>query len=289
MLEDLNLKAAYLAIDALDECVTNLPQLLELVAQASSTSSQVEWVVSSRNLPHIEKQLAAIAQQSRLSLKLNAKSVTTAVNIYIRDKVLQLSRQKQYNSTMETAVQDYLSSNANRTFLWVALVCQALADPKVRNWHTLTKLRSFPPRLDSLYTQMMEQIGHSEDTDFCKQILAVTSIVRRPISLQELTTLVEMPDNFPDDPESLEELIGLCGSLLTLRDQTVYFVHQSAKDFLLGKATHQASRDTFNWVFPLGMEDVNHIIFSKSLNAMSTVLRRNMYGLKAPGFPIDEV
>jgi hypothetical protein len=98
-----------------------------------------------------------------------------------------------------------------------------------------------------------------------------------------------MPDDFSDHPESLEELIGLCGSLLTLRDQTIYFVHQSAKNFLLGKATHQASQDAFNWVFSLGMEDANHIIFSKSLNTMSTVLRRDMYSLKAPGFPIDEV
>ena len=37
------------------------------------------------------------------------------------------------------------------------------------------------------------------------------------------------------------------------------------------------------------MEHVNYIIFSRSLNAMSTVLKRDMYGLKAPGFPIDKV
>jgi hypothetical protein len=183
MLEDPNLKVTYLVIDALDECVTDQPQLLKLIVQISSVSARVKWVVSSRNWVQIEEQLAIVAQQSRLSLELNAESVTTAVSVYIRHKVLHLSRLKQYDSTMQTVVHDYLSCNANGTFLWVALVCQVLADPSVRRWQTLTKLRAFPPGLDSLYARMMEQIIQSDYADLCRQILAVSSIVRRPISL----------------------------------------------------------------------------------------------------------
>ncbi|WPJ61655.1 hypothetical protein SMAC4_13474 [Sordaria macrospora] len=291
MLEDPNLKVTYLVIDALDECVTDQPQLLELIVQISSVSACVKWLVSSRNEVQIEEHLAIVAQQSRLSLELNAKSVNTAVSAYIRHKVLHLSRRKRYNSTMQTEVHGYLSSNANGTFLWVALVCQGLGDPSVRKWETLKKLRTFPAGLDSLYARMMEQIIQSNHADLCRQILAV-SIVRRPISLQELTSLVEMSGDISDDPQSLEELIGLCGSFLTLRDQTVYFIHQSAKDFLLGnasdKAGNQASLETFKWVFPSG-KDVNYTIFSRSLDSMSTTLRRDIYGLRAPGFPSDKV
>lgn len=204
MLEDPNLKVTYL--------VTDQPQLLKLIVQISSVSARVKWVVSSRNWVQIEEQLAIVAQRSRLSLEINAESVTTAVSVYIRHKILHFSRLKQYDSTMQTVVHDYLSSNANGTFLWVALVCQVLADPSVRRWQTLTKLWAFPLGLDSLYARMMEQIIQSDYADLCRQILAVSSIVRRPISLQELTTLVEMSDDISDDPQSLEELIGLCGS-----------------------------------------------------------------------------
>ncbi|WPJ64539.1 hypothetical protein SMAC4_13817 [Sordaria macrospora] len=291
MLKDPNLKITYLVIDALDECVTDQPQLLKLIVQISSMSARVKCLVSSRNEVQIEEQLAIIAQQSRLSLELNAESVNTAVSAYIRHKVLHLSRRKRYNSTMQTEVHDYLSSNANGTFLWVALVCQGLGDPSVRKWETLKKLRAFPPGLDSLYARMMEQIIQSNHADLCRQILAVSSIVRRPISLQELTTLVEMSGDISDNPQSLEELIGLCGSFLTLRDQIVYFVHQSAKDFLLGnasdKASNQASQE--NWIFPSGKEEVNYTIFARSLDAMSATLRRDIYGLRAPGFPSDKV
>ncbi|KAK0627618.1 hypothetical protein B0T14DRAFT_139926 [Immersiella caudata] len=289
ILQDPVLKTTYLIIDALDECVTDLTRLLNLVAQMSCVSSHIKWIVSSRNWPEIEEQLRSVAQNARLSLELNADSVTTAVNTYIGNKVLHLSHIKQYDRKTESVVRDYLSSNANGTFLWVALACQALTDPKVRKRHTLAKLRTFPPGLDSLYAQMMEQIRYSEDADLCQQILAVTTVVRRPISLGELTTLTDMSDDITDDLESLEELVKVCGSFLTLREQIIYFVHQSAKDFLLGKATHQASQKAFGWVFPQGVEDVHHSIFSRSFNKMSPVLTRDMYGLKEPGFPIDEV
>jgi hypothetical protein len=44
---------------------------------------------------------------------------------------------------------DYIASNAQETFLWVALVCQELEKTATSN--VLKKLGSFPPGLDSLY------------------------------------------------------------------------------------------------------------------------------------------
>ncbi|KAK3359697.1 beta transducin-like protein HET-E2C [Lasiosphaeria hispida] len=289
MLEDPNLKVTYLVVDALDECVVDQPQLLKLIVQISSMSAPVKWIISSRNWVQIEEQLAIVAQQSRLSLELNAKSVTAAVEAFIQHKVLHLSGLKGYDKATENAVHHHLSSNADGTFLWVALVCQALADPNLRGWQTLDKLHAFPPGLDSLYAQMMKHINNSDNAHLCKRILATATIVRRPISLCEFITLVEMPNDIGENPQYLEELIRLCGSFLTLREQIVYFVHQSAKDFLQGKAVHQASIEAFNQIFPRGAEVINHTVFLRSLNAMSTVLRRDIYGLKAPGFPIDEV
>ncbi|KAK3946935.1 NACHT domain-containing protein, partial [Pseudoneurospora amorphoporcata] len=292
ILRDPSLRTTYLVIDALDECVTtDLPQLLDLIAQQSSRSSRVKWIVSSRNSPQIEEQLEIATANLKVSLELNAESVAAAVNAFILYKVNELEGRKKYDLTTKKVVHDYLHSNAQDTFLWVALVCQALAGPEVKKWNTEEFLRKFPPGLDALYARMKQDISLSHHSDLCKRVLAVAAIVRRPISLQELTTLVEMPNIVCDNRESLEEIIRLCGSFLTLRDQTVYFVHQSAKDFLLGnasdKASNQASQE--NWIFPSRKEDVNYTIFLRSLKAMSIVLRRNIYGLSAPGFPRDKV
>jgi len=282
ILEDASLNGTftYLIIDALDECVVDLPKLLNFVAQKSTMSPRVKWIVSSRNWPDIEERLERAGHKVKLSLELNADSVSTAVSTFIKQKVAQLAQEKRYDDKMRDAVLKHLTANANDTFLWVALVCQNLETVSRRS--VLKKLESFPPGLDSLYERMMQQISRSntDDAELCKKILALVALVYRPITLEELVVLVEQLEDIADDPESVQETISLCGSFLTLRKGVVYFVHQSAKDFLLTRAAE---------VFPSGKENVHYNIFVRSLKVLSTTLRRDLYRLDALGYPIEQV
>ncbi|KAF2625510.1 WD40 repeat-like protein [Macroventuria anomochaeta] len=278
VLQDLSLGTTYMIIDALDECVTDLPKLLHLVIQGSSASSHVKWIVSSRNWPGIEEQLEQAGHKVRLSLELNAESVSAAVSVFIQHKVSQLAQQKKYDKQTQDAVFERLTTNANDTFLWVALVCQDLQATARRN--VLKKLDSFPPGLNALYERMMQQISVSDDAELCKQVLASIALVYRPITLEELVVLAEALEDMVDKTE-VRDIIGLCGSFLTLREDTVYFVHQSAKDFLVTKA--------FDEIFPDGTEAVHRVIFSRSLVVLSRTLHRDMYSLEELGFSIDNV
>jgi hypothetical protein len=265
-------------VDALDECTTELPKLLQFLAQQSCASSRVKWIVSSRNWPEIEAQLGRAEQKIRLSLELNADSVSAAVSVFIRHKVSQLAQEKNYDKKTQDAVFEHLTTNANDTFLWVALVCQDLKKTAKRN--VLKKLSSFPPGLDALYERMMQQIGVSDDAKLCKQVLATIALVYRPVTLSELVSLSELFEDLTDEAE-VREIIGLCGSFLTIREQTVYFVHQSAQDFLLEKASDD--------IFPDSIEAAHQVMFSRSLAILSKTLQRDMYGLEAPGLSIDDI
>jgi hypothetical protein len=128
ILQDPNLDDAYLIVDALDECVVDLPRLLAFISQNSSVSTRVKWVVSSRNWPEIEKTLDTAIQKQRLCLELNADSVSTAVATFIQTKVHDLRRQNNYKSETQNAIQQHLALNAHGTFLWVALVCKELSN-----------------------------------------------------------------------------------------------------------------------------------------------------------------
>ncbi|EHK48489.1 hypothetical protein TRIATDRAFT_214533 [Trichoderma atroviride IMI 206040] len=279
ILNDPSLKDAILIVDALDECVEGLPLLLKFLSQASS-SSRAKWIVSSRNWPLIEENLDTAMQGVRLCLELNETSVSAAVKAYIQHKVQELTEKKAYNTTTQHAVERHLTSNAHGTFLWVALVCQELGDPKVKKRHTLDKLKtSYPPGLDPLYQRMMENIRDSLDAEICRQILAIVSVVYRPITLAELSILVDSHDDYEND--ELPDVIGSCGSFLTIRDDVVYFIHQSAKDFLLDKASDQ--------ILAAGIGHQHHIIFSRSLKNLTKSLQRDVYKLRLPGFPIEQV
>lgn len=278
VLQDTSLDTTYILIDALDECVTGMPELLQFLAHQSSASSRVRWIVSSRNRPEIEAQLRHARNKIDLSLELKAESVSIAVSAFIQHRVSQLAQQKQYDTQTYNAVLKHLSSNANDTFLWVALVCQELEKTARRN--VLKKLKSFPPSLDDLYERMMQQINASDDAELCKQVLASITLVYQPITLTELVSITELLEDIVDEAE-LREIVSLCGSFLTLRADTIYFVHQSAQDFLLTKA----SRD----VFPNSVEAAHGVISFRSLAILTKTLHRDMYNLKAPGTAIENV
>jgi hypothetical protein len=276
VLKDPRLKPVYLIIDALDECVTDMPKLLDLIVKLSPGSSRVKWIVSSRNWPEIE-QLEQAGQNVQLSLELNAKSVATGVSIFIQHKVSQLAKQKNYDKQTYDIVVNHLTSNSNDTYLWVGLVCQELQTTARRNvWK---KLDSFPPGLNALYEQMMHQISKTDDAELCKHVLASLALVYRPVTLDELIALVKQLEGITDVSE-LQDIIGHCGSFLALRQQTVYFVHQSAKDFILAKAAEE--------VFLKGKEYVMHSLLVRSLHIMTTTLGRDMYGLGALGYTLDD-
>jgi hypothetical protein len=279
VLQDLSLNTTYLIIDAMDECVTDRPKLLDFIRKQSSASYRVKWVVSGRNWQDIEEQLGQAGHKVRLSLELNEKSVAAAVGTFIRQKVDQLAQDKQYKAETRDAVLQHLTSNANDTFLWVALVCQDLkTTPK---FNVLRKIALLPPGLDALYKRMLDQISESDIAEVCRQVLASTAVLYRPVTISELIALVQPLEHLVGDLVSVREIVSLCGSFLTLQEDKVYFVHQSAKDFLFAKALDE--------VFPDGTVDVHRVMFSKSLAILSTTLHRDMHNLRALGSPVENI
>ncbi|KAF5971110.1 vegetatible incompatibility het-e-1 [Fusarium coicis] len=275
MLEDPSLDGVLLIVDALDECITDQKKLLDLIIR----STNVKWIVTSRNWLEIEQVLDRSPQNVRLHLELNQDSVSKAVEAFIEWKVEKLAEKKQYDAKLKGDVKSYLARNADGTFLWVALVCQELGDGKVlRKCHTCKRLEAFPKGLDPLYGRMMEYISSLDDAEICTKILALASVVYRPFTLIELETL--LGSQYEDQDGDLQEVIRCCGSFLTLRGNAIYLLHQSAKDLLVNKAS--------NLISPSGLAYQHGLIFERSLQALSETLRRDICQLGHPGFTIDK-
>lgn len=272
ILLNVSLKDKVFIIDGLDECVTDLAPLLDFIAQAPGLS-EARWIVSSRNWPTIEEKLNASPKKLPLSLELNEQSISDAVRVYIQHKVNQLAISKGLEDDSRGALQAYLTNNANGTFLWVSLVCTKLSDGEVRKRHLPDLMKAFPPGLVPLYGRMMAQVCNSIDADLCIQVLEMISLTYQPISLTELASFVQIPAN-DDGLEELKNIVATCGSFLVLKDDVVYFVHQSAKDFLLNNASKQ--------VFTDGIPCKHHDMFSRSIQILSQTLRRDMYSLRHP-------
>lgn len=284
MLQDPSLARVYLMVDALDECEPqSLRTFLSLLTQyTSSFSRKVKWVLTSRNQPSISEYLQCARLIYDISLEFNSSHVLEAVKSFIDFKVSELAARKKYRNELQRSVREYLIVHADGTFLWVALVCKELE--KVQAWRTQDVYRRFPAGLKHLYQRMMEQIQHDrdvEEVEVCVQILCTVTLACRPLHLNELGIIAGLPENLCNDSQALQDLVGSCGSFLTLRKQTVYFVHQSAKDYF---STGSGSN-----IFSAKQSDAHGLLVDRSLRLMSESLRRDVCNLRRPGIFMREV
>ncbi|RKK89120.1 Vegetative incompatibility protein HET-E-1 [Fusarium oxysporum] len=277
MLRDRRAERCYMIVDALDECERDLPQLLDFIVQSVSTPSSVKWIVSSRNRPDIEQGLYRAASKMRLSLELNEHHIVQAVNVYVDHKITHLASLKG-NKTLQDQIRNAMRHKADGTFLWVALVAQELENS--RSWDVLRIMEQIPSGLVPLYERMMHQIRQlqPEHVEFCRLVISAVTIAYRPLHLCELSMLSGLPQNVSDD---LRCVVDMCASFLTVRDGYVYLIHQSVKDFLMSNGS--------NAIFQLGLAAAHHTMFLRSVQVMSSTLRRDMYDLYHPGTSIDDV
>ncbi|RYP29509.1 hypothetical protein DL767_006699 [Monosporascus sp. MG133] len=156
ILQDPSLPDTTLIIDALDECETDLTQLLDLIMKVS-LRSHIKWLFSSRNRIDIEQKLRPDRSRTRLSLELksNADHVSHAVDAYIDHCISEIPAIRN-DPQLQTQVRDQIRRKAGGTFLWVGLVAQELKE--AQSWHVMRIMDEVLPGLEELYWRMMRQI-----------------------------------------------------------------------------------------------------------------------------------
>ena len=279
MVQDSRLTAVYLVVDALDECEVGLPELLDLITSTvSAQPTRVKWIVSSRNRDDIEQRLGLDDSHARLSLELNADHISHAVDVYVDYKVSQLVSLRN-DKALQDQVRDQLHQKSDGTFLWVALVFEELRGALRRN--VAQVLNRIPKGLTPLYDRMIKQIQQLEFDypQLCILTLATAALAHRPLHMLEIRLLAGLVEEIPS-LEDLERIIHMCGSFLTIRDNYVYFIHQSADDYLTVNAS--------GIIFADGRGRIHYDMFSWSLDALSK-LRRDMYNLQDPGSMVENV
>ena len=276
MLKDPSLGNVYFMVDALDECDPKILELLEwIIRENSEVSPKIKWLTTSRNEPAFIERLGR-GHQLHTSLELNSLHVARAVENFIDYKINKLAGLKLYPSELQVFVRKSLLEKAEGTFLWVALVCKDLS--KVRLEKTRSLLEKTPSGLEPLYERMLDQILHQEDKEdieLCRRILCSVTLAFRPLRLGEIAVFARIPES------ELKDLVSHCGSFITVREETAYLVHQSAKDYL--------SDGKRRSVFHSGQENDHANTARLCLEVMSNTLKKDICDLKRPGIRPSDV
>ncbi|PON22281.1 hypothetical protein TGAM01_v208764 [Trichoderma gamsii] len=266
ILQDSKAKEVILVIDALDECETDLPMLLEAIVQQLAPL-HVKCILSSRNVIGIQQRLESYIPQGILSLELkeNASCVSEAVDAYINHSVSRLNSVRN-DQGRQDELRNKIQEKAQGTFLWASLVMKKIEEVQV--WEIMKVVEKMPMGLTALYKRMIDHIHSLEEENghLCRNMLSTIFTAYFPLSLAELGVLAGLPDQISGISESIKTLVTMCGSFVTLNEGYVYFIHQSAKDYL---AKEMYSTDAAQ----------RHLdVFERSVAAISK-LPKNIYGL----------
>ncbi|KAL1910587.1 hypothetical protein Sste5344_003484 [Sporothrix stenoceras] len=216
MLRDPDLGPVYFIVDALDECNDGLPGFIDLIAHSLTITDKVNWLVSSRPSVPLGTRIAANSL-----VELDSQRLEAPVHAYIHHQLSQLQHADGYTDAIINEIAHEVTSRANNTYLWVWFVFQRLTKPnqrgKTRNgFYALRAVKDFPPGLSALYDHIMASIaqGDEDDPEYCKAALRAAYHAYRPLSLSELATFVDLPE------DQVVRIVGECGSILTLSNST---------------------------------------------------------------------
>lgn len=263
MLKDENLRRIYLIVDALDECEQGLADLRQLILDSLDLSDRVKWLVSSRpciqlDTPHV--------------IDLDKDLLKVPVSTYISRKLATLKGREGYNDEILAEIEKEVGERAENTFLWVALAFKELngCDSFAYVAHgseALEIVKAMPSGLMRLYNHILLKIKSDIDAKKCENLLEVAAFAYRPLTLEDMHLFVDVKKAMQ------ERIIKKCSSFLTLSNNTLYLIHQTAKEYL-DETYKSKSR-------PAGTVAKKHWDISRrSIIEMSTILKRNIYEIE---------
>lgn len=226
-------------VDGLDECepgsIRKLLLKLSNLSEDEELQSRLKVMVLSRERPDLRDAFSGSCLQLNLEEPRNAQAVSADVQRHITQQVDGMGSpdKKGYSVELCTSIKDYLSQRSLGNFLWVSMAVTELeSKSRVEAWEHLNRLSS---TLDAMYEWMVMQIPHGWRELSTKVLLWVT-LAFRPLSLTELLEALDERRLGLADADTLRDCIDHCGQLLRVSaDNTVKLVHNSAREYLLGR------------------------------------------------------
>ncbi|KAI0805630.1 hypothetical protein GGR55DRAFT_680825 [Xylaria sp. FL0064] len=194
------------------------------------SSLPLRIIVTSRRSSEITSAFERLLQDLRL-LKVNVGGHTDDLRKHIRAE-LRVSGTDEFREDVERRIIE----GSHNNFLWVRL-----AVDKVNHCHISTDvdsvLRDFPVGMEALYDRIASSVAELSNAGhkaLAIQIIQCTTCAVRSLSIGELSqTLGDAARNILDLPRAVMDLCG--GFVVTDNDSNVVLIHQTARDYLLGR------------------------------------------------------
>lgn len=237
-----------LVVDGLDECTirSQMTDFLHDVQRAMNGTS-TRLLIVSRDIAEIRCALNGFSE-----IKITGEIVKEDINCYAKTVIDQKLSNK--SEEIKKDISCRMADRCEGQFLWLKIQSGSLKR-SFNHKQLQNSIKDAPVGLDHLYERDWAEIQKTNKRDAARAValLRWTAFSIRPLTVFELTEAVllkedahEFPiDELPDDIDQdylNDEILGLCGSLLEIRNpsvegplgsRTVQLAHFSVKQYLL--------------------------------------------------------
>ncbi|OWT42590.1 ankyrin repeat-containing protein [Pochonia chlamydosporia 170] len=237
-----------LVLDALDECAEL--EFADLMRNVESQFRSDKWghgklkyLLTCRPYEQIVSKFRGLLEvfpNMRIPGEEESEIINQEVNRVITHRVNQLLERKNLSPQMKSHLEKRLQETTHRTYLWVYLVFDYLERENFKK--TLKGIESAIATLPMSINEAYEQIlSKSKEHPMVRKALSIILVASRPLTLSEMNIAVNIDDktrcfqdiDLEEDEDFKLRLRSWCGLFISIHRGKIYFLHQTAREFLL--------------------------------------------------------
>ncbi|EXL39950.1 hypothetical protein FOCG_17452 [Fusarium oxysporum f. sp. radicis-lycopersici 26381] len=239
---------AIMVLDALDECAeSEFADLMRNVeSQFHSDQSgygKLKYLLTCRPYDQIVSKFRGLLDafpNIRIPGEEESETITQEVNHVITCRVNQLAMKNRLSPQIKSHLEKRLQETTHRTYLWVYLVFDYLGkeDFKKTPKGVESAIAILPRSINEAYDRILSK---SKEDPMVRKALSIILAASRPLTLSEMNvavnidyTLQSIHDlDLEDDEDFKTRLRSWCGLFVSIYQGNIYFIHQTAREFLL--------------------------------------------------------
>ncbi|KAK3396969.1 hypothetical protein B0T20DRAFT_317822, partial [Sordaria brevicollis] len=241
-----------LVLDALDKCIEiechdlmrRINRLFRSNQPFSSGTGLLKILLTSRPYNHIVDEFHALTNclpYVRIPGEASSDLISQEINQVIKFRVEQLASKQSLRPNVKEALQGQLLAIQHRTYLWVYLVFDYLeleqANIKKTPKGIADAMKQLPKNVNEAYERILIR---SRDQGMARKALYIILAAYRPLTVAEMniavnadSTMESLEDMDEDDGDFEKRLRNSCGLFIAVHNDKVYFLHQTAREYLL--------------------------------------------------------
>lgn len=276
--------AVICVFDALDECDPHdcsvLVRNIKKTLGKGKDFRAIRFLITIRGYPRLLRQFKAYesglihldgdGKQEKDAIQ---KEITLVLDHKLDNlfKMKGLDQQPERKSALGEVLR--LKGSQQRTYLWLKLIFDIMERIPWKSDSDWRKVIVSPPQsVNDAYATLLQSVP-DEEKDYVKTLLHLLVAAYRPLTLREMSVALIVRDSpgaqdekslgLQSDAEFKDWIIQTCGFFVTIYDNELYFIHQTAKEFLVGSGQGTPWPQVLGWFSPV-TDLASHKIMAES-------------------------